>query len=252
MANDYFFDGYRMTKYYDDYLGGHTEDFDFWPACLSGREKILEIACGTGRITIPLLKLGKRITALDYSSEMLELLYRKTEAYRDQLTIVNGDMRNYKLNQRFDAVIITANSVNHLENPWDLEKTLKCAAEHLFVGGLLIFDALHPELHHLLRDKQHQYDHDEFIVQKTGEKITVYENSEYDRKTQTSSVDYYYTDESGETKVLSIKNHFFFPQELDYIVSKSDFDVLRKLGTYTGEEFTSESKEQIYILKKKA
>ncbi len=115
MANDYFFDGYRMTKYYDDYLGGHTEDFDFWPACLSGREKILEIACGTGRITIPLLKLGKRITALDYSSEMLELLYRKTEAYRDQLTIVNGDMRNYKLNQRFDAVIITANSVNHLE-----------------------------------------------------------------------------------------------------------------------------------------
>lgn len=117
--------------------------------------------------------------------------------------------------------------------------------------GLLIFDALHPELNHLLRDKHHQYDHDEFIVKKTGQKVTVYENSEYDRKTQTSSVDYYYTAENGETKVLSIKNHFFFPQELDYIVFKSDFDVLRKLGTYTGEEFTASSKEQIYILRKK-
>lgn len=122
MANDYFFDGYRMTEYYDDYLGGHTEDFDFWPKYLSDKKNILEIACGTGRITIPLLKSGKRITALDYSQEMLELLYQKTKDYRDQLTIVNGDMRNYKLDQRFDAVIITANSVNHLENPYDLEK----------------------------------------------------------------------------------------------------------------------------------
>ena len=167
------------------------------------------------------------------------------------MTIVDGDMRSYDLNELFDAVIITANSVNHLENPYDLEKTLRCAAKHLKDDGLLIFDALHPELRHLLRDKQHKYDHDEFIVKKTGQRIKVYENSEYDRKTQTSSVDYYYTSESGETKVLSIKNHFFFPEELDYIVYKSDFDVIHKLGTYDGGEFTSSSKEQIYILRKK-
>ena len=136
-----------MTEYCDDYLGGHTEDFDFWSKYLSDRENILEIACGTGRITIPLLKSGKRSTALDYSQEMLELLCHETKDYRDQLTIVNGDMRNYKLDQRFDAVIITSNFVNHLK------KTLKCTAEHLVDSGLLIFDALHPELNHLLRDK---------------------------------------------------------------------------------------------------
>lgn len=251
MEKDYYYDGYRMVEYYDDYLGGHTKDFAFWPAQLEGKTTILEIACGTGRITVPLLMQGKCITALDYSSEMLDILRKKAKDFSDRLTIVCGDMRNFELHQIFDAVIITANSVNHLENPFDLEKTLACVSRHLNSGGLLIFDALHPELRHLLRDKDHEYDHDEFIVKKTGEHITVYENSLYDRATQTSSVDYYYTTESGVTKVLNIKNHFFFPQELDYIISKSDFNIIHKYGSYDLEDFCSSAKEQIYILQKK-
>ena len=252
MKKDYFFEGYRMVEFYDDYLGGHTDDFDFWIEVLRPYQSVLEIACGTGRITIPLLLNGKDVTAVDYSPEMLEKLEIKTRDRKlsDHLTIIQADMRNLHLNRTFDAVIITANSVNHLEKNKDLEKTLKCMYCLLKENGILVFDALNPELHHLLRDREHYYDHAEFVYNKTGERITVCENSDYDRATQTSAVSYYYSRENGETIVLNIKNRFYFPCELNYVIEKSGFKIIEKFGTYKKTPFEKNAKEQIFILKK--
>jgi ubiquinone/menaquinone biosynthesis C-methylase UbiE len=70
--NDYFYEKYRLADFYDDQYNRFTHDIQFWVNYAKNAKNILEIACGTGRITKDLVKLNSKITAFDYSEEMLE------------------------------------------------------------------------------------------------------------------------------------------------------------------------------------
>ena len=77
MEEDYFFENYRMADFYDDYYGRNTGDISYWDECCKDAKDILEIACGTGRITLPIINSGKKVYALDYSQAMLDILKEK-------------------------------------------------------------------------------------------------------------------------------------------------------------------------------
>lgn len=77
--NDYFFENYRMADFYDDYYGRNVGDINFWINQCKEKAKILEVACGTGRVTFPLIESGKKVYALDYSPEMLNILKEKAK-----------------------------------------------------------------------------------------------------------------------------------------------------------------------------
>ncbi|RMI38646.1 daptide-type RiPP biosynthesis methyltransferase [Streptomyces triticirhizae] len=77
---------------------------------------LLELACGTGRITVPFLREGYETVGLDFSTSMLELLKaRMTEDdardHADQLTTVHGDMTDFKLNRKFGLILLGASAV---------------------------------------------------------------------------------------------------------------------------------------------
>ena len=250
---DYFFENYRMADFYDDYYGRNTGDIDFWVEQCKNKNKILEIACGTGRITIPIIESGKKVYALDYSSAMLDILKEKSKTNKyskDDIELFCQDMRNMNFNIKFDIIIITSNSVNHLEKTEDFEQLLSCAYNLLEKDGVLIFDALRPRFKYLTRNMDEYYDYDEFILSKTGERIQICENSKYNHATQINNVNYYYTDSNGKKTVLNTKVRLYFPQELDYIISKSKFKVFEKYDWYDLRLFEGKTNEQIFILRK--
>lgn len=78
------------------------------------RGPILDIAAGSGRLTIPLLRSGNRVTAIDLSDDMLAHL-RRAAPPRAMLNCVVADMRDFSLAQRFALVILGATSVTLLD-----------------------------------------------------------------------------------------------------------------------------------------
>ncbi len=251
---DYFYENYRMADFYDDYYGRNTGDIEFWVENCKDATDILEIACGTGRITFPIIESGKTVHALDYSQEMLNILEEKAEEKgigKDKLKIYCQDMRDIKIDKKFDVILITSNSVNHLETTEDFEKMLECTHSLLKEKGKLIFDALKPRFKYLMRNTDEMYDEDEFILSKTGEKIKICENSKYHHATQINNVNYYYTDSKGKRTILNIKVRLYYPQELDYIIKKSKFSLKGKYDWYDYRDFKGITNEQIFILEKK-
>ena len=103
---------YRRPDEYDLEHLGDDEDIQFYVSLARTLKpkSILELACGTGRITIPLAEEGARsgysIVGLDTEPAMLKQAGQKVKrlpaAVRKRISLVKGDMRSWGRSQRFD------------------------------------------------------------------------------------------------------------------------------------------------------
>jgi SAM-dependent methyltransferase len=98
------------------------------------RSQVLELACGTGRVTIPLAAAGFEVTGLDVDAAALALAGQRRGALRWPLLIA-ADMRRFSLHCRFDAVIVPYNSFQLLIDLESVAECLGAVAEHLAPGG---------------------------------------------------------------------------------------------------------------------
>jgi SAM-dependent methyltransferase len=112
---------------------------------------VLELACGSGRLTIPLLKAGFTVQGLDYSPHMLAHLSEQigkpeNAAYSDRLSVVEDDMTAFSLDRKFDVVILVASAIINV-TPEQRAAMFRCVREHLtdngrFLATILDFPAL--------------------------------------------------------------------------------------------------------------
>lgn len=145
--NAYYADGLGVAMY-DLFTGGGLleGDVDFYleqARRLGG--PILELACGTGRILLPLAQAGHDVIGLDQSRAMLDRAAEKFPARpgpRPQL--IHGDMRDFRIGRRFGLIIIAARGFQHLVDPADQRAALSCVRRHLRPGGHLILDLFDP------------------------------------------------------------------------------------------------------------
>ncbi len=114
----------------------HQEDLSFYAALaeLAGGP-VLELACGTGRLTAPLEAMGFPTVGLDIDAGMLAQARR-----RGARRLVQADMRNFALAQRFSVVAIPYNSLQLLVDDDDLVACLTGAAAHLRPEGALALE----------------------------------------------------------------------------------------------------------------
>ncbi|MCL1935336.1 MAG: class I SAM-dependent methyltransferase [Defluviitaleaceae bacterium] len=257
--NDYFYENYRLAEFYDE-LYGDISDIPFWLRYINTNEDVLEIACGTGRLTIPLSEKMQKgiIYALDYSSEMLEKLNEKIaySDHKDKIFPILGDMRNFDLGKKFKTIIISANSLNHIEKNEDLIKVFENFKNHLDDDGKILFDVLNPKFEFLQRDFNKRYD---FMVIKKGNLyFSMEESNRYEHKTQINSVSYFYNycDANGVKTYghseyrMDIKVRLFFPQEMDAYIKFLGLKIDGKFDNFNGDNFTGKTSEQIYIVSK--
>src|SRR5688572_27712712 len=147
--NAYYARGLGVTMY-DLFVGGGplAGDVEFYLDCAQRYGgPILELGVGTGRILVPLAEAGYDVVGLDLSPAMLEIaaakLRERPEA-AERVRLLEGDMTNFDLGQRFALVLIPARSFQHVTTPEGQRATLRCIRRHLVMGGHLILDLFDP------------------------------------------------------------------------------------------------------------
>jgi SAM-dependent methyltransferase len=141
---------YEDAEAYERRYDAREEDVAYYLKRCRGVERVLEVGAGAGRLTLPLLKRGLSVTAVDSSEPMLKLLAKRAEslplAIQKRLTTHCADMRTFRARKRYDRVIAAFHTVCHLYALSDIRAFLELAHFHLVPGGRLEFDLPLPRI----------------------------------------------------------------------------------------------------------
>ena len=229
-----------------DGLNTFLSDLQFYKKWLPKNKdaKILELCCGTGRLTIPIAKDGYNICGVDYTSSMLEQAKVKASGVGLDINFIEADIRTLNLQEKFDLVFIPFNSIHHLYKNEDLFKTLMCVRNHLKEGGLFLFDCFNPNIHYIVEGEKEQ----EVIVEYTtndGRKVLIKQIMHYENATQINRIEWHYFINGEFHSIQNMDMRLFFPQELDSYLEWAGFSVIHKFGGFEEEVFDNNSEKQI-------
>lgn len=139
-----FYKGF-YANFYEELLLEYKEDIELYKSygAICGG-KILELACGTGRVTIPLSKLGYQVVGIDISEDMIEILKGKIEKkarrYKDRISIVLGNICDFRITNKVGLAILPATTISLLYDDKDIINMMNCVYESLNDNGKFIFD----------------------------------------------------------------------------------------------------------------
>jgi len=109
--------------------------------------EILELGCGTGRVSLILADAGFHVTGLDLSEQMLgvfrEKLASKPEV-ADKFVLVHGNMADFSLDRKFAMIIAPFRAFQALTDDRDIERSLTCIHDHLTDDGIFIVNVFNP------------------------------------------------------------------------------------------------------------
>lgn len=103
--------------------------------------RVLDLCCGTGQMMAHMLGRTLDVTGLDLSADML----RHAAKNVPDAQLIQGDARNFVLDQPVAAVICASASLNHMETLDDLRLVFRAVHAALDDGGTFVFDINHPE-----------------------------------------------------------------------------------------------------------
>src|SRR5262245_10978959 len=103
--------------------------------------RVLDLACGHGRISLPLARAGWKVTGLDLSERSLRLARERAELEGLDVEWVKSDMREPP-GGPFDAVVNVFTAFGYFENEAENQKVLDAVARVLVPGGLFLIDTL--------------------------------------------------------------------------------------------------------------
>ena len=226
-----------VAKFYDSFLQDYDEDVDIIKGQIQSKAKtIIELAAGTGRIMIPLLKEGYTVDGLDNSQEMLELTRKKIDSLNLKSDLFNEDMTSFNLGKKYDFAFIGCGSFMVVDALGG-EKTLRCIKNHLNPGGELLIDLFIP-----WDDIQEKNCNTMKLVRDSRvdeERCLVYESFKIDVQEQRKFGIYKYEDYKNGvlqfTEVNQLDLKWYYEDEILKLLEKvgfSDAEILKELPSY--------------------
>lgn len=235
-----------------DGLNISLSDLEFYKKWLPRNKdaKILELCCGTGRLTIPIAKDGYNISGVDYTPSMLERAKAKASQCKLKINFIEADIRTLNLQEKFDLIFLPFNSIHHLYKNDDLFEALKVVRNHLKETGLFLLDCFNPNMQYIVEGKGLQQVIAEYTTNK-GRKVLIKQNMHYESATQINRIKWHYFIDGEFHSIQNMDMRLFFPQELDSYIKHAGFNVIHKFGDFTEEAFNNDSEKQIYVLRLK-
>lgn len=217
---------------------------------------VLELGCGTGRITTAVAETGQEITGLDISERMLERAAQKIATlrteHRERVNLLTGDMRRFALPQAFRLIIIPFRPFQHLLGVQEQLECLACVRKHLAPGGRLIMDFFQTDAARM-HDPEFLKEH--FIAEYEmagGRKVRLSERiAAFHRAEQCNDVEMAFevTGPGGRTErnVFAFTFRYFFRYEVQHLLACSGFRVEELWGDFDRSELKDDSPEMIFV-----
>ena len=221
---------------------------------------IFDLACGSGRLLVPLVRDGHTVVGLDGSPEMLaaaaERVARLSASRRDQCRLVRADLRSYRAGDQATLAICAFHSIQHLLRDRDLTSFLRTTRRQLVRGGWLAFDVLPPDAQWLARDPQRRWGRTRLRHPVTKQRLVYTTNHVYDPATQLLHMRLYYqpVDEKDEPCApewsLRLCHRQLWPDDVRRLLDTCGFRLVEVFADFHGTQLAEDTQaadEHVYI-----
>lgn len=172
-----------LADWYDRLLVDEKNDIEYYTDLVGERGgKALELACGTGRILIPLKQRGLDIDGVDISPQMLAKCRSKLNELDSKTHLYEQDLTEFNTKTKYDTIFISGGSFCMVDEYKDAESSLTNVYNHLNDDGLFILDIFNPTanlkndlpgVHRMIR-----------MAEEGNESLYCYANTRYDIEEQ--------------------------------------------------------------------
>lgn len=211
---------------------------------------VLEIACGSGLVTIPVAAQGLYVTGVDLARPMLENARNKAKGQGLHIRWVEADARSFDLETRYQFIFITGNAFQAFLRREDQEALLASVKRHLVSDGIFAFETRNPSGHDLTNQTEEEFDQSYLSVE--GHTVSVSFTQMYDPIAQVIYWTSYRRWNDGErhhTKETHIACRFIYPQELEALLHYNGFHIIQQFGNWNKEVLSPSSPSIISICK---
>ena len=257
---------YERPRDYDLEHEGDEEDVAFYLQLLARWQpgRVMELAAGSGRVTIPLARAaaarGIQIVGLERDGPMLEEAMRKRagldEKLRGCLAFMTGDMRAWRAEPPFDLVIAPCSSLSHLLTLDDQIAAWRCAWDSLVDGGRFVVDLTMPNLAAYADSMQTpprtfvEIDIDARDPA-TGTRLLRYKSTQYLPHKQRAAIRFLYDkfpDSSQVDRYVSdFDCHVYYPREVELLFRHTGFSIEAWFGDYAMRRLRQSSRSLIGV-----
>ena len=247
--------GDPVVKYYDEVFAVTASDDIAWfvDQARSGGDRVLDLACGTGRIAITLAHAGLNVTAIDDSEGMLKIFRSKLSAepqpIQTRVHIQKARMQSFELPAGFSSVVC-CDAFFHNLTVDDQMSCLLCVARHLVPGGSFAFNIPNPTVGFL----SHAASEEGKVFKKRGEyslgdsedTVLVEQAQDANLLEQTIATRLRFTRLNAEHETLDIStsswvSRFTYRYEAEHLLYRCGFEVESLTGDYRGGPVTENS-----------
>ena len=229
-------------------------DVAFWERLAAARDgRVLELGCGTGRITVPVARTGARLVGIDRSSPMLARgRQRLRRARLKNATLVRGDIRLLPFRTRpgFSLVMAPYGILQSLTREKDLQATIASVYRVLRRGGLFVVDLV-PDL-----PQWDEYDRRTSLAgtRGSGTRITLIETVRQDVKRRLTIFDHEYVERKGRSRKVhrfSLTFRTLSVPQMSRRLENAGFRIQAVLGDYHGGPWDNRADVWIIIAEKR-
>src|SRR5713226_7514083 len=219
-------------------------------------DPVLELGCGTGRVTMAVAEAGKRIPGLELSERMLERAVKKRGGLRvearERVHLVQSDMAKFDLGEKFRLAIIPFRALQHLLEVRQQMDCLECVRKHLMPGGRLVLDVFQTDAERM-HDPVHMREMQVTEYRTTdGRQVRITERvAAFHRAEQRNDVEMIFSvvhpGGRQEKLVFAWPLRYFFRYEVEHLLARCGFKVSAEYGDSDRTPIQDDSPEMIFV-----
>ncbi len=201
---------------------------------------VLDLACGTGRLTRLMSRDGYDMIGVDRSVEMLQIA--RENSPRDCLYLLQ-DMREFELYGTVRAAVCACDSLNYLTDPRDLQEVFSLVNNYLDPGGIFVFD--------VNTDYKYRKILGDTVIAEDREDVSFIWFNEYDKEAQINSIELnvFVREEDGRYRKFCEEHvqRGYTMQEILDLLEGAGMKYIAAYDGYSGKEADSSSERIVFV-----
>jgi len=205
--------------------------------------RVLDLACGHGRISLELARRGLEVVGVDLSERSIELARDAAEREGLAIEFMRGDMREIAFVDEFDAVINIFTAFGYFEDERENQRVLDAVERALKPGGAFLIDHLNgislwaryrPNIWHEIE----------------GTETLFLQEHSYDLLTGRNAARWVFVHPDGRRAEITHSVRIYAPHELISMLEAAGLAIEETWGNFDGDELTRETPRQIIRARK--